>query len=479
MGGKTLAEVIVVGAGPNGLAAAVALAREGHAVTVHEAADRIGGGTRTEALTLPGFRHDVCSAVHPMGVGSPFFQQLPLAEHGLEWVHPPVLLAHPFDDGTAAVLLRSVAETAATLGPDDRAYHRLMAPFARRWRDLMDAALAPPLRIPRRPFLMARLARRGVRSALGVSRGVFDGDRARALFLGMAAHALLPLDRSPTAAFGIMLAAAGHGAGWPVAGGGSVAIAHALAGVLRGHGGRIVTGSTVRSVDQLPAADAILLDLTPRQVVDVAGHRLPERYRRRLERYRYGPGVFKVDWALSEPIPWTALEARRAGTLHLGGAGDAIARSAQAAAEGRLHEDPFVLLAQPSLFDPARAPAGRHTAWAYCHVPHGSTTDMTAAIERQVERFAPGFRDTILGRHAMNTRDLEAHNANMVGGDINAGVQDLRQFLFRPVPRLDPYATPVDGLYLCSASTPPGGGVHGMCGYHAARSALRRLPPWP
>jgi phytoene dehydrogenase-like protein len=470
-----MAEVIVVGAGPNGLAAAVALAREGHAVTVHEAADRIGGGTRTEALTLPGFRHDVCSAVHPMGVGSPFFQELPLAEHGLEWVHPPVLLAHPFDDGTAAVLLRSVQETAAGLGPDARAYRRLMEPFALRWRDLMEAALAPPLRIPRRPFLMACLARRGLRSAEGLSSSVFDGDRARALFLGMAAHALIPLDRSPTAAFGILLAAAGHGAGWPIARGGSMAIAHALAGVLGGHGGRIRTGSPLRNVDDLPAADAVLLDLTPRQVVNVAGHRLPDRYRRRLEGYRYGPGVFKVDWALSEPIPWTAPEARRAGTLHLGGAGDAIARSAAAASEGRVHEDPFVLLAQPSLFDPSRAPEGRHTAWAYCHVPHGSTTDMTETVERQVERFAPGFRDIILGRHTLNTRDLEAHNANLVGGDINAGIQDLRQFLFRPVPRLDPYATPVDGLYLCSASTPPGGGVHGMCGYHAARSVRRRL----
>jgi phytoene dehydrogenase-like protein len=470
-----MAEVIVVGAGPNGLAAAVALAREGHAVTVHEAADRIGGGTRTESLTLPGFRHDVCSAVHPMGVGSPFFQQLPLAEHGLDWVHPPVLLAHPFDDGTATVLLRSVQETSASLGPDAGAYGRLMEPFARRWRDLMEAALAPPLRLPRHPFLMARLGWRGLRSALGLTGSVFEGDRARAFFLGMAAHALLPLHRSPTAAFGIMLAAAGHGAGWPVARGGSVAIAHALAGVLRGHGGRIETGSPVHTVDELPPAAALLLDLTPRQVVAVAGHRLPERYRRRLERYRYGPGVFKVDWALSEPIPWTAPGARQAGTLHLGGAGDAIARSTAAAAEGRRHDDPFVLLAQPSLFDASRAPEGRHTAWAYCHVPHGSTTDMTEIVERQVERFAPGFRDIILARHTMNTRDLEAHNANMVGGDINAGIQDIRQFLFRPVPRLDPYATPVDGLYLCSASTPPGGGVHGMCGYHAARSALRRL----
>lgn len=470
-----MADVIVVGAGPNGLAAAVALGRGGHRVTVLEAADRIGGGTRTEPLTLPGFHHDVCSAVHPMGAGSPFFRQLPLADHGLEWLHPPVLLAHPFDDGTAAVLRRSTAETAATLGPDGSAYRRLIEPFVRRFHVLMEQALAPPLRLPRRPLLMARLGLLGLRSALGLAQRRFEGERARAFFLGIAAHALLPLDRSPTAAFGIMLAAAGHGAGWPVARGGSRAITGALAELVREQGGRIETGSPVRNVDELPRADAVLLDLTPRQVVAVAGHRLPGRYRRRLERYRYGPGVFKVDWALSEPIPWTAPDARRAGTLHLGGDGDAIARSADAAAAGRHHDDPFVLLAQPSLFDPSRAPEGRHTAWAYCHVPHGSSANMTDAVERQVERFAPGFRDTILGRHTMNTRDLEAHDANLVGGDINAGIQDLRQFLFRPVPRRDPYATPVKGLYICSASTPPGGGVHGMCGYHAARSALRQL----
>jgi phytoene dehydrogenase-like protein len=410
-----------------------------------------------------------------MGAGSPFFRQLPLSEYGLEWVHPPALLAHPFDDGTAAVLGRSTAETAATLGPDARAYRRLIDPFVRRWEVLMEQALAPPLRVPRRPLLMARLGLLGLRSALRLAQRRFEGERARAFFLGVAAHALLPLDRSPTAAFGIMLATAGHGAGWPVARGGSGAITGALAGLLREYGGRIETGSPVLNIDELPGADAVLLDLTPRQVVAVAGHRLPARYRRSLDRYRYGPGVFKVDWALREPIPWTAPEARRAGTLHLGGDGGAIARSADAAASGRHHEDPFVLLAQPSVFDPSRALEGRHTAWAYCHVPHGSTADMTAAIERQVERFAPGFRDIILGRHTMNTRALEAHNANLVGGDINAGIQDLRQFLFRPVPRLDPYATPVRGLYICSASTPPGGGVHGMCGYHAARSALRRL----
>lgn len=467
--------VVVVGAGPNGLAAAVALAREGHDVTVHEAGDRIGGGTRTEELTRPGYLHDVCSAVHPLGAGSPFFRRLPLAEHGLAWVHPPVLMAHPFDDGTAALLLRSTAETAATLGPDGGAYRRLMDPFVRRWPQLLDEALAPPLRIPRRPLLMARLGLLGLPSAMRLTRRRFDDDRAPAFLTGIAAHALLPLDRPLTAAFAIVLAAAGHGVGWPVARGGSRAISDALAGVLQAHRGRILTGSPVTTLDALPDADATLLDLTPRQVLAVAGHRLPARYRRRLGRYRYGPGVFKVDWALSEPIPWTAPGCRRAGTLHLGGTTEAIVRSAADVSAGRPNDDPFVLLAQPSLFDPSRAPEGRHTAWAYCHVANGSTADMTEAIERQVERFAPGFRDTVLARNVMDTRGLEAHNANLVGGDINAGIQDLRQFLFRPAPRLDPYSTPVAGLYICSASTPPGGGVHGMCGYHAARSVLRDI----
>lgn len=467
--------VSVVGSGPNGLAAAVCLAREGCRVSVHEAEHGIGGGTRSEELTLPGFIHDVCSAVHPMAVCSPFFRELPLADHGLEWIHPPVLMAHPFDDGSAAVLMRSVGETGAGLGRDSRAYQRLMGRFVAQWQELFEEALAPPLHVPRRPLLMARLGLLGFQSAMGLARRRFETGRARAFFVGIAAHTLLPMDRSPSAAFGIMLALAGHSAGWPIPRGGSHAIAHALAGLLREHGGRILTGSRVRDVDALPESAAILLDLTPRQVLDVAGHRLPGRYRRGLERFRYAPGVFKMDWALSEPIPWTAPECRRAGTLHLGGSAEAIARSSEAAWHGRDDEDPFVLVTQPSLFDASRAPEGRHTAWAYCHVPQGSTRDMSDAIERQVERFAPGFRDVIVARSAMNTRDIERHNANLVGGDINGGVQDVRQFLFRPMPRVDPYSTPLDGLYLCSASTPPGGAVHGMCGYHAARSALKRL----
>jgi phytoene dehydrogenase-like protein len=452
----------------------VALAREGWTVTIHEAAERIGGGTRTEALTLPGFLHDVCSAVHPMGAGSPFFRTLPLADHGLEWIPPPVLMAHPLDDGTATALLPSVSDTAATLGPDAAAYRRLMDPLVPRWKELFDDALGPPLRVPRHPILMARLGLRGLRSATGLARSAFEGPRARAFFMGLAAHTLLPLDRVPTAAFGVMLGLAGHGPGWPIPRGGSRSIAGALAALLREHGGRILTESAVENVDDLPATDAVLLDLTPRQVLEVAGHRLPERYRTRLRDYRYAPGAFKLDWALSEPIPWTAPECRSAGTVHLGGSAEAIVRSADAAWHGRDDDHPYVLVAQPSLFDPSRAPEGRHTAWAYCHVPHGDTRDRTAAIEGQVERFAPGFRDTILARSTMNTRELEAHNPNLVGGDINGGLADLRQFLFRPVPTLDPYATPDPMLFLCSASTPPGGGVHGMCGWHAARSVMKR-----
>ena len=469
------AEVVVVGAGPNGLSAAVALARAGCRVTVFEAEDHIGGGTRTEELTLPGFRHDVCSAVHPMAASSPFFRQLPLAEHGLEWIHPPVLLAHPFDDGTAAVLLRSIPDTAAQFGADERAYRRLMDPFVENWEALLREALAPPLHVPRHPLLLARLGVLGLQPAQTLTRRRFETDRARALLVGIASHTLLPMNWSPSAAYAIVLAVAGHGAGWPVARGGSQAVTNALAGLLRSHGGRIETGAPVDDVDALPAADAVLLDLTVRQVLAVAGHHLPVRYRRHLERFRYGPGVFKMDWALSEPIPWTAETCRRAGTLHLGGSSAEVVRSAEAAWEGRYDEQPFIILAQQSLFDSSRAPNGQHTAWGYCHVPHGSTRDMTEPIERQIERFAPGFRDTILARSTLNTRQLQKHNANLIGGDINGGAQDLMQFLFRPVPSWDPYATPARGLYICSSSTPPGGAVHGMCGYHAAQSALRRL----
>jgi phytoene dehydrogenase-like protein len=468
--------VHVVGAGPNGLAAALAMAREGFRVTVHEAMNDIGGGTRTDALTLPGFLHDVCSAVHPMAAASPFFRRLPLESHGLEWVHPPLLVAHPFDDGTAATLSRSIAETADSLDRADRpAYEGLLRPFVERWEDVVDQAFAPLMRFPRTPLLMARLGRLGLRPALGMTDRWFEGDRARSLFLGIAAHVLLPMEKRPSAAFGLMLLIAGHGVGWPIARSGSQRIAEALASLLRDHGGTVQTGSRVLTLDALPPAAATFLDLTPRQILGISGERLPGRYRRALERYRYGPGVFKVDWAISEPIPWKATECARAGTVHLGPSTADVAESSRAAWEGRACETPYVVLTQPTRFDPTRAPAGKHVAWAYCHVPHGSVRDMGDAIERQVERFAPGFRETILARHTMNTRQLEAHNPNLVGGDITGGVQDLAQTFFRPARRIDPYGTPVRGLYICSASTPPGGAVHGMCGFNAARSALSRL----
>lgn len=478
---------VVVGSGPNGLAAAVALAGAGYRVVVYEAADRIGGGTRSAELTLPGFTHDICSAVHPLGVGSPFFRSLPLARHGLAWLHPEAPLAHPFDDGTAALLERSTRATGETLDRvDARAWSDLFDPFVERWEELFDDALRPIIHLPRHPLLLARLGFHGLRGAAGLARARFAGERGRALFAGIAGHSLLPLDRPPTAAIGLMLVIAGHAVGWPIAEGGSQKIADALASLLRERGGEIVTGTRVESLDEVHAtgahtstdplisADAVLLDLTARQVLEVAGGRLPARYRRQLARYRYGPGAFKIDWALSEPIPWRAPECARAATVHLGGSLAEIEASARAAWVGEVDENPFVILAQPTLFDSTRAPAGKHVAWAYCHVPNGSPVDRTEAIERQVERFAPGFRDTILARSTRTAVELEEYNANMVGGDFNGGAETLYQFVFRPTPRLNPYTTPVENLFICSSSTPPGGAVHGMCGYNAARTVLRR-----
>jgi len=465
---------VVVGSGPNGLAAAIEIARHGHKVLVVEAGETIGGGTRTAELTLPGFLHDVCSAVHPMALASPFFKQLPLGEHGLEWVHPEVPLAHPLDDGSAAILERSVDATAAGLGEDALAYRHLMG-------RLVDAAtklfadLLGPFRIPRHPFLALRFGRQAIRSGKGLADAWFATDRARALVAGLAGHAVIPLEQSPGAAITLMLGIAGHAVGWPFPRGGSQRIADALASYLRSLVGEIVTGWPVSSIDELPSARAVLLDVTPRQVIALAGHRLPSRYQHSLSRYRYGPGVFKVDWALAGPIPWRAAACRRAGTVHVGGTLEEIAASEREAFRGEHPERPFVLLAQPSLFDPTRAPPGKQTAWGYCHVPDGSTIDMTERIEAQIERFAPGFRDLILARHTMNAAAMESYNPNYIGGDITGGVADWGQLFTRPVKRLNVYATPARGLYLCSSSTPPGGGVHGMCGYFAARRALRRI----
>jgi phytoene dehydrogenase-like protein len=460
---------VVIGSGPNGLAAAIMLARAGRRVTVYEAEEQIGGGTRSAELTLPGFLHDICSAVHPMAVSSPCFEQFPLYVHGLEWIHPDAPLAHPLDDGSAVMLERSVDATARNLGMDGNAWRRLMEPLASGWTDLRRDVLAVP-RLPHHPLLMARFGLHAIRSARALSYGLFRGDRARALFAGLAAHSIMPLENPASAAIGLALGAAGHAVGWPIPRGGAQRIADALAGYFRSMGGEIVAATRIGSLPDAPLPDAqlVLCDISPRQFVAIAGDRLPERYRGALSRYRYGPGVFKMDFALDAPIPWRAKECLRAATVHVGGNFDEIA-----AWEANYVGHPFVLLAQPSLFDSTRAPAGKHTVWAYCHVPNGSTADMSGAIESQIERFAPGFRERILARHAMPPAELERHNANLIGGDIAGGAYDLRQMFLRPTVRL--YNTPLRGVFLCSSSTPPGGSVHGMCGYYAARAALRGM----
>jgi phytoene dehydrogenase-like protein len=467
-------DAVVVGAGPNGLAAAITLARAGRSVVVYEAAATPGGGSRSAELTLPGFVHDPCSAIHPTAVASPFFRSLALERLGLEWIQPPAPLAHALDGGAAATLERSVAGTAAGLGRDGRAWRRLYGQLVRSADVLAPELLRPVVRIPRRPIAMARFGLPAMRSAVGLARARFDDDRAQGLFAGLAAHSMLPLDAPFSAAVGLVLGLFGHAFGWPMARGGSGQIVDALVAELRAHGGEVVTDRRIGSIRELPSAHAILFDVTPRQLVAIAGDRLSPRYRRALEHYRFGPGVFKLDWALDGPIPWTAAGANRAATVHLGGTLAEIAAAEAEVAAGRHPERPFVLLVQQTPFDPSRAPAGMHTAWAYCHVPNGSTVDRTTAIEAQVERFAPGFRDRILFRSARDARAMEEYDENYVGGDINGGLQDWRQLIFRPVPRLDPYFTGSPGIYLCSSSTPPGGGVHGMSGYLAARSALRR-----
>lgn len=466
-------DCVVVGAGPNGLAAAAVLAGAGLSVAVLEAADEVGGGLATQPLTLPGYLHDVCSAVHPLAAGSPYLRTLGLERFGLRWLHPDVPLAHPLDDEPAVLLHRSIAATGESLDHGDaRRYRALVQPFAQRWREFAPDAL-DALHLPSHPMLLARFGVRALPPSRLTERLWFRGHRARNLFAGMAAHSEVPGTHVGTAAFGLVLAAAAHAHGWPVAEGGSRSIAIALLKHIEELGATVVTGTRVTSLRQLPPARAVLLDITPRQLLAIAGDRLPAGYRRALERYRYGPGVFKVDWALDGPVPWRDNTCTAAGTLHLGGSSDEILASESTVWRGGHPDHPFVLLSQPSRVDPTRAPVGREVLWGYCHVPNGSTLDMLPRIEAQIERFAPGFRDRVMARHVMNTTALEAHDPNLVGGDISGGANTLHHLLIGPVLRRVPYATPLPGVYLCSASTPPGGGVHGMCGYHAASAALR------
>lgn len=467
-------DAVVVGSGPNGLAAGIVLQRAGLAVKIIEGKEEIGGGMRTSELTDPGFLHDVCSAIHPLAVDSAFFRDLPLADHGLEWIHPPLALAHPFDDGTAAVVEHSIDGTAGRLGDDGEAYRKIFGPLAADWSQLAEDILGP-IKFPAHPFLVARFGLQALRSGQSLALRRFRTAGARGLFGGLAAHSLLPLATPATAAVGLVLGALAHTVGWPIPRGGSRKIAEALASYFRSLGGQIETGRPVRDLRELPGARAVFLDITPRQLLEMCGDDLSPFYRWQLRRYRYGAGVFKIDWALNAPAPFRAGDCLRAGTVHLGGRLEEIAVSERSMRQSVECQRPFVLFAQPSLFDSTRAPAGKHTAWAYCHVPNGSTADMTAAIEAQVERFAPGFRDTIIARHTMNTPQLEAYNPNYIGGDINGGAQTLNQLFTRPAFRLSPYSTSMRNVFLCSSSTPPGGGVHGLCGYHAARAALKRV----
>ena len=467
-------DAVVVGSGPNGLAAAITVAQTGRSVLVLEAADTPGGGARTAELTLPGFRHDVCSALHPLAVGSPYLSTLPLAEHGLEWIHPRYPVAHPLDDGRAAVLERDVDATAANLGDDAESYRSLMSPLMRDWSRIAAGAMGP-LRPPRNPIAMGRFGMKALRSARGLADSRLRTVQARALFAGIAAHSVTPLEFRGSAAAGLILQVAGHAVGWPMPRGGAESLTDAMVSYLQSLGGEVVTGVRVDSLDELPQASAALLDVGAREMGRISGDRLPTGYRRKLDAFRYGPGVFKIDWALNAPIPWTAAECGEAGTVHLGGTLEEIADAEAAVWRGEHPERPFVLLAQPTMFDNTRAPSGKHVAWAYCHVPNGSDFDMTERIEAQIERFAPSFRERILARSVMSPSDVEAYNANYAGGDIGGGANTLRQLFARPVSAIAPYRTPIKGVYLCSASTPPGAGVHGMCGHWAARDALKRL----
>lgn len=467
-------DVVVVGAGPNGLAAAITCAEAGHSVLVLEAKDTIGGGVRTAELTLPGFAHDICSGIHPLAAVSPFFAAAGLERHGLELLHPEVALAHPLDGGRAGVLHRSLDDTVAGLGDDGATWNRHVGWAARRWDALAPSVLGPLLRLPKHPLSLAAFGARAVLPATLFGR-LFGTDEGKALFAGGAAHAFLPLNRPLTTSFGVMILAAAHVAGWPVAKGGSAAIATSMAARLSELGGSIETDRPVATMADIPPSRAVLFDVTPRQLLAICGDELPPTYHRRLGRFRYGPGVFKMDYALSEPVPWTNEHCRRAGSVHVGGTLPEIAAAEAAVAAGRHPERPFVLVGQQSLADPSRAPSGQHTLWTYCHVPNGSDVDMSEAVEAQLERFAPGFREVVLARHVADNRWYEAHNPNLIGGDINGGSFAGLQLAMRPRPGVGPYRTPNPRLYLCSSSTPPGGGVHGMCGLHAANAALQHV----
>jgi len=474
-------DAVVVGSGPNGLSAALVLAQAGLATLVIEANTRPGGGARSGELTLPGFLHDICSTVHPLGIGSPFFRQLDLEAHGVTWCQPPFALAHVLGDGSAVTLSRSLSETAQGLGPDKQAYLDLMSPLVEGADELLFEILGP-LRMPRSPLLLARFGLAALQSLDGFVKRRFEAPATRALMAGMGAHAMQPLDAAATASFALVLGLLGHVAGWPVARGGSQSITDALLRLFRDRGGELSTGHAVTAFSELPPARAYLFDVTPQELLKIASTELPSRYGRRLQSFRYGPGVFKMDWALSAPVPWKDPRCRAAATVHLAGSLEDVARPEAAVQRGEISDEPFVIFVQPSLFDATRAPSGKHTAWAYCHVPWRSRVDVSDQIEARIERYAPGFKDLVLARLSTNTDGLERYNANYVGGDINGGSATLGQLFTRPVARLDPYSTPNPRLFLCSSSTPPGGGVHGMSGYWAAKSALQSvfgiaLPP--
>lgn len=470
MNQRTSYDAVIIGSGPNGLAAGIELARNGYSVVVFEAEKTCGGGVRSAEVTLPGFVHDLCSSVHPLTAGSPYFSRLPLAEHGLRFIYPQAAVAHPFDDGTAVVLERSVEATSHALGRDGPAYQKLMEPLVADWNDLVDNILGPP-GWPSHPILLARFGLRALRSARALAESRFRERNTRAFFAGLAAHSSLPLEKLATAAFGLVLGVTGHAVGWPVIRKGSGELTATLVSLFHSFGGELITDRRISKLEELPEHRVVLCDITPRQLLRIAGHRLPARFQQKLRGYRYGPAAFKIDWALDAPVPWTARDCLRAATVHLGGTLEEIAQSERAPWRGEHAGKPFVLVAQPSLFDPTRVPVGKQTLWAYCHVPNGSTVDMTEAIETQIERFAPGFRKHVLDRKVTTPKQFEQHNENLIGGDINGGAQDLGQLFLRPTASL--YRTPLKEVFICSSSTPPGGGVHGMCGFHAARCAIR------